>query len=110
MANTHTPLLQEFSRVADSYAINDQLSVLFRREVAEDSQKLQEFRMLSSELREAIRMRDQYIDELKMLTVESAYNVVGLSLAFTDRHGITELYGKLSSFKYERKVGIFMNE
>ncbi|GJU74194.1 hypothetical protein Tco_1265599 [Tanacetum coccineum] len=40
MANTHTPLLQEFSRVADSYAINDQLLVLFRREVAEDSQKL----------------------------------------------------------------------
>nr|GEW83229.1 hypothetical protein [Tanacetum cinerariifolium] len=54
------------SYLADSHATNDQLSVLFRREVAEDSQKVQEFRRLSSELREAVRMRDQYIDELKM--------------------------------------------
>ncbi|GKA21388.1 hypothetical protein Tco_0701377 [Tanacetum coccineum] len=37
-------------------------------EVAKDLQKLQEFCRLSSELREVVRMRDQYIDELKMLS------------------------------------------
>ncbi|GJT16544.1 hypothetical protein Tco_0875250 [Tanacetum coccineum] len=36
--------------------------------------------------------------------------VQGLSLAFIDRHGVAELYGKLSSFEDERKVGIFMDE
>ncbi|GKB16914.1 retrotransposon protein, putative, ty1-copia subclass [Tanacetum coccineum] len=39
---------------------------LFRRKVAEDSHKVQEFRRLSSELREVVRMRDRYINELKL--------------------------------------------
>ncbi|GKE26645.1 hypothetical protein Tco_1442029 [Tanacetum coccineum] len=57
------PLL---SRAADLHATNDQLLVLFRRKVAEDSHKVQEFRRLSSELREVVRMRDRYINELKL--------------------------------------------
>ncbi|GJU74318.1 hypothetical protein Tco_1265723 [Tanacetum coccineum] len=66
MANTYTPLLQELSRAAGSHDTKDQFSVLFRREVVEDSEKLQEYRRLSGELREAVRMRDGYINELKM--------------------------------------------
>ncbi|GKC72509.1 hypothetical protein Tco_1118392, partial [Tanacetum coccineum] len=54
------------SRAADLHATNDQLLVLFRRKVAEDSHKVQEFRRLSSELREVVRMRDRYINELKL--------------------------------------------
>ncbi|GJU78950.1 hypothetical protein Tco_1276020 [Tanacetum coccineum] len=49
-----------------SHDTKDQFSVLFRREVVEDSEKLQEYRRLSGELREAVRMRDGYINELKM--------------------------------------------
>ncbi|GJW08078.1 hypothetical protein Tco_1570501 [Tanacetum coccineum] len=66
MANTQTPLLQELSRTADSYDIRDQLSVLFQREVVEDSQKMHDYRRLSSELTEAVRMRDEYMNELQM--------------------------------------------
>ncbi|GJR16752.1 hypothetical protein Tco_0965279 [Tanacetum coccineum] len=39
MANTQLPLLQELSRASDSHDIRDQLPVLFRREVVEDSKK-----------------------------------------------------------------------
>ncbi|GJY10492.1 hypothetical protein Tco_0378677 [Tanacetum coccineum] len=66
MANPHTPFLKELPRDADSNDIKDQLSVLFQRVVAEDSQKMQDYRRLSSELREAVRMRDGYICELQM--------------------------------------------
>ncbi|GJV90906.1 hypothetical protein Tco_1538719, partial [Tanacetum coccineum] len=57
----------ELSRAADSYDINDQLSMLFRREVVEDSHKMHDYRRLSSELREAVRMRYEYMNELQML-------------------------------------------
>ncbi|GJU92565.1 hypothetical protein Tco_1317321 [Tanacetum coccineum] len=67
MANTQTPLLQELLHVVDSYDIKDQLLVLFQREVAEDSQKMHDYCRLSSELREAVRMRDEYMNELYML-------------------------------------------
>ncbi|GKE06732.1 hypothetical protein Tco_1398750 [Tanacetum coccineum] len=67
MANTQTPLLQELLRAADSYDIKDQLPVLFRREVVEDSHKMHDYRRLSSKLREAVRMEDEYINELQML-------------------------------------------
>ncbi|GKA42738.1 hypothetical protein Tco_0735398 [Tanacetum coccineum] len=59
-------LLQELSRAVDSHATKDQLAVLFRRETAKDAEKLREFHRLSTELRQAVRMRDRYIDELKM--------------------------------------------
>nr|GEY84312.1 hypothetical protein [Tanacetum cinerariifolium] len=65
---TPPPLLQELSRAANSHATNDQLAVLFRREVAEDYEKVRKFHRLSGELREAVRMRDRYINELKMST------------------------------------------
>ncbi|GKB38572.1 hypothetical protein Tco_0883514 [Tanacetum coccineum] len=148
MANTHvskdatdsvqsrSQLLQELSHDADSHDTKDQSSVLFRREVAEDSEKVYEYRRLSDDIREAVRMRDGYINELTMSdssdeVLESieimrrmqlddmkkasclkmhADLVQGLSLAFVDRHGVAELYGKLSSFEDERDVGIFMDE
>ncbi|GJS60622.1 hypothetical protein Tco_0655406 [Tanacetum coccineum] len=135
MANTHvskdatdsvqsrSQLLQELSHDADSHDTKDQSSVLFRREVAEDSKKVYECRRLSDDIREAVRMRDGYINELTMsdssdelpMTKDQfrkmhADLVQGLSLAFVDRHGVAELYGKLSSFEDERDVGIFMDE
>ncbi|GKC15342.1 hypothetical protein Tco_1012124, partial [Tanacetum coccineum] len=60
-------LLQELSRAADSYDITDQLSMLFRREVVEDSQRIHEYRRLCDELTECVRMRDEYMNELRML-------------------------------------------
>ncbi|GJV09287.1 hypothetical protein Tco_1346943 [Tanacetum coccineum] len=66
MANPHIPLLRELSHAADSNDIKDYLSVLFQREVVEDLQKIEDYRRLSSELREAARMRDGYISELQM--------------------------------------------
>ncbi|GJS47761.1 hypothetical protein Tco_0597882 [Tanacetum coccineum] len=67
MANTQTSLLQELSRAADLYDIKDQLAVLFQREVVEGSQKMHEYHRLSSELTEAVRMRDEHMNELQML-------------------------------------------
>ncbi|GJS87346.1 zinc finger, CCHC-type containing protein [Tanacetum coccineum] len=64
--NIYKPLLQDLSRVADSHDIRDQFLVLFRREVAEDSYKIHNYRRLSSKLREGVRMRDGYINELQM--------------------------------------------
>ncbi|GKD98466.1 hypothetical protein Tco_1382363 [Tanacetum coccineum] len=60
-------LLQELSRAADSYDIRDQLSILFRREVVEDSQRMHEYHRLSDELTEGVKMRDKYMNELRML-------------------------------------------
>ncbi|GKB97096.1 hypothetical protein Tco_0983233 [Tanacetum coccineum] len=65
MTNTQSPLLQKLARAADSHDIKDQLSVLFEREVIEDTQKMQSYYRLSNELREAVRMRDGYINELQ---------------------------------------------
>ncbi|GJZ88908.1 DNA helicase [Tanacetum coccineum] len=62
-----TSLLQELSRAADSYDIRDQLSVLFRREVVEDSQRMHDYRRLSAELTDGVKMRDEYMNELRML-------------------------------------------
>ncbi|GJY81015.1 hypothetical protein Tco_0493766 [Tanacetum coccineum] len=66
MSNPLTPLLKELSHAADSNDIRDQLSVLLQREVVKDLQKMEDYRRLSSELREAVRMRDGYISELQM--------------------------------------------
>nr|GEY90421.1 hypothetical protein [Tanacetum cinerariifolium] len=52
------------SRAVDSNDTNAQLAVFFRREAAEDSQKLREFRRLSTELRQAVRMRDRMRGEM----------------------------------------------
>ncbi|GKD24211.1 hypothetical protein Tco_1230425 [Tanacetum coccineum] len=65
MANTGTPLLQELARAADSDDIRDQLLVLFTREVAEDTEKMENYRQLSNQLRNDVRMRDKYIRELR---------------------------------------------
>nr|GEU97726.1 hypothetical protein [Tanacetum cinerariifolium] len=65
MANTCTSLLQELARAADSDDIRDQLLVLFTREVAEDIDKMENYRQLSGQLRNGVRMRDRYIRELQ---------------------------------------------
>ncbi|GKB87854.1 hypothetical protein Tco_0960126 [Tanacetum coccineum] len=49
-----SPLFRELTRVADSDNAKDQLSVLFRREVVEDSKKMEYFYKLSNELRETL--------------------------------------------------------
>ncbi|GJY41896.1 hypothetical protein Tco_0429166 [Tanacetum coccineum] len=64
MSNAQSPLLQELARAADSHNIKDQLSVLFKREVVEDRQNMQNYYRLSNKLNEAVRMRDGYINEL----------------------------------------------
>ncbi|GKE33181.1 hypothetical protein Tco_1452503 [Tanacetum coccineum] len=65
MANTHTLLLQELSRAADSHATNDQLSMLFRREVAKDSQKAHEFRSCDEILESIEIMRRMQLDDIE---------------------------------------------
>nr|GEZ98885.1 hypothetical protein [Tanacetum cinerariifolium] len=65
MANTDTPLLQELARTAESDDIRDQVLVLFTREVAEDTKKMENYRELSGQLRNGVRMRDRYIRELR---------------------------------------------
>nr|GEZ69357.1 hypothetical protein [Tanacetum cinerariifolium] len=64
--NKHRPFLQELPRAADSHDIRDQLSVLFRREVAEDLEKMEHYCRLSNELKNDVRMRDKYIRELQI--------------------------------------------
>ncbi|GKB90170.1 hypothetical protein Tco_0962442, partial [Tanacetum coccineum] len=58
-------LLEELAHAAESGVTKDQLIVLFEREVAEDAEKIRDFRRLSSELREAVRRRDAYVVELR---------------------------------------------
>ncbi|GJZ07789.1 hypothetical protein Tco_0542072 [Tanacetum coccineum] len=65
MANIGTPLLQDLARAADSDDIRDQLSVLFTREVADDTEKMKNYSQLSGELRNGVRMMDIYIRELR---------------------------------------------
>ncbi|GJZ00272.1 hypothetical protein Tco_0517701 [Tanacetum coccineum] len=60
-----TSLLQELARAADSDDIRDQLLVLFTREVVEDTEKMENYRRLSGDLRNGVRMRDKYIRELR---------------------------------------------
>ncbi|GJS43971.1 hypothetical protein Tco_0569014 [Tanacetum coccineum] len=64
MANIGRPLFHGLSRVADSHDIRYQLSVLFRREVAKDLVKMEDYFKLSDELRISVDMRDGYIIEL----------------------------------------------
>nr|GEU55365.1 hypothetical protein [Tanacetum cinerariifolium] len=54
MANTGTPLIQELARAADYDDIMDQLVVLFSREVAEDTEKMENYRQLSGQLRNGL--------------------------------------------------------
>ncbi|GJZ46145.1 hypothetical protein Tco_0593741 [Tanacetum coccineum] len=65
MANTGTPLLQEIAHAANSNDIRNQLSVLFTRDIAEDKEKMENYRHLSGDLRNGVRMRDRYIRELR---------------------------------------------
>ncbi|GJV81681.1 hypothetical protein Tco_1517551 [Tanacetum coccineum] len=56
---------QRLARAADYDDIRDQLLVLFTREVAEDTKKMENYRQLSNQLRNDVRMRDIYIRELR---------------------------------------------
>ncbi|GKA45466.1 hypothetical protein Tco_0738262 [Tanacetum coccineum] len=60
------PLLEELARAAKSDVMKDQLIVLFEREVAEDAEKIMDFRRLSSELRLTVRRRYGYIAKLRL--------------------------------------------
>ncbi|GJT48528.1 hypothetical protein Tco_0974685 [Tanacetum coccineum] len=63
----HVGCAHELAGVADSTDIKDQLLVLFRREANEESQKMHDYRRLSDELRENVRMRYAYIEEFQRL-------------------------------------------
>nr|GFB00256.1 hypothetical protein [Tanacetum cinerariifolium] len=65
--NCGMPMLHELAGATHSIDIKDQLSVLFRREVKEESQKMHDYHRLSDELRESVRMRDAYIEEFQRL-------------------------------------------
>nr|GEU70814.1 hypothetical protein [Tanacetum cinerariifolium] len=65
MANTDTPLHQELACATNSDDIRDQLLVLFTKEVAEDTEKRENYRQLYGQLRNGVRMRDRYIRELQ---------------------------------------------
>nr|GEZ47181.1 hypothetical protein [Tanacetum cinerariifolium] len=80
MANRGMPMLQELAGAADSTDIKDQLSVLFRREVKEETQKMHDYRRLSDELRESVRMRDAYIEEFQRLQMYVYSNEVTESI------------------------------
>ncbi|GJU12455.1 putative ribonuclease H-like domain-containing protein [Tanacetum coccineum] len=60
-------LLEELARAAESDVTKDQLIVLFEREVAEDVEKVRDFRRLSTQLREVVRRSDGYVAELRAL-------------------------------------------
>nr|GEU29094.1 hypothetical protein [Tanacetum cinerariifolium] len=122
MANTGTPLLQELARAADSDDIGDQLLVLFSREVAEDTEKMENYRQLSGQLRNGVRMRDRYIRELRTsdMSDEVAESIEILKRVQLDMEKesrlllmareIQKFYGELFSFQNKRKVGIIVNE
>nr|GEZ04681.1 hypothetical protein [Tanacetum cinerariifolium]GEZ87155.1 hypothetical protein [Tanacetum cinerariifolium] len=65
MANIDRPLFHELSRAADSHDIKDKLLVLFRREVAKDLVKMEDYFKRSDELRISVEVRDGYISELQ---------------------------------------------
>nr|GEX06195.1 hypothetical protein [Tanacetum cinerariifolium] len=56
----------ELARAANSNDIRDQLSVLFMREVNDQFEKMHDYCILSDELREDVRKRDAYIEDLQM--------------------------------------------
>nr|GEV11662.1 hypothetical protein [Tanacetum cinerariifolium] len=66
MANARKPLLQELARASNLHDIRDQFSLLFRREIVKDSEKMTEYRRIFDELSETVRIRDEYIKELWM--------------------------------------------
>nr|GEX33271.1 reverse transcriptase domain-containing protein [Tanacetum cinerariifolium] len=78
MANTGMSLLRELAGVADSTDIRDQLSVLFRREVNEESEKMSDYRRRYGEMvciksRELRFSRDSDIIAVKLLFVLKAF-------------------------------------
>ncbi|GJS47648.1 hypothetical protein Tco_0597769 [Tanacetum coccineum] len=83
MANTELPLLEELARDADSHDIKD-----FQREVIEDSKKMQDYYMLLSDMRETVRMRDEYINELRMI---NRSNEVGESIEVMRRMQLDDM-------------------
>ncbi|GKA86983.1 hypothetical protein Tco_0808694 [Tanacetum coccineum] len=63
MVNPCTPLLRELAHVADSNDIRDQLSVLFRREVVEDLQKIEDYRRYNEVAKSIEIMRCPHLDD-----------------------------------------------
>nr|GEW97759.1 hypothetical protein [Tanacetum cinerariifolium] len=55
----------ELARPTDSDDIRDQLLVLFTKEVSEDTEKMENYRQPSGQLRNGVRIRDTYNRELR---------------------------------------------
>ncbi|GJT39168.1 hypothetical protein Tco_0939033 [Tanacetum coccineum] len=60
MANSQTLLFQELSRAAESNDVRDQFSVLFQREVNEDSRRMENYLLESTEI-----MRQMQLDDME---------------------------------------------
>ncbi|GJT67973.1 hypothetical protein Tco_1019453 [Tanacetum coccineum] len=105
MSNTQLPLFQELACVADSRDIKDQLSVIFRREVFEDSQKMRDYYRLSNEITEAVRMRDEYMKELQRIPRSDA---VGKSVEIMRRMQVddTEAASRLMLMAAEMQIKV----
>ncbi|GJU03862.1 hypothetical protein Tco_1114200 [Tanacetum coccineum] len=69
------PLLEELSHVVGSHLTQDQLLVLFDREVAEDVGRVRKYMRLAGGLRDSMRRRHNYIGELKVL--KSCQHAIG---------------------------------
>ncbi|GJY45589.1 hypothetical protein Tco_0434652 [Tanacetum coccineum] len=57
---------KELARAAESDVTKDQLVLLFEREIAESVGKIEEYRRLCIELRANMRLRNDYISELRL--------------------------------------------
>ncbi|GJR20424.1 hypothetical protein Tco_0968951 [Tanacetum coccineum] len=88
MADKRVSLLEELSRAANSSDIKSQLVVLFRREVVEDSEKMENYHRLSNELEDGVNIRDGYINELQMCDVS---NEVFESIQITKRMQLDDM-------------------
>ncbi|GJZ19660.1 hypothetical protein Tco_0556250 [Tanacetum coccineum] len=99
------PLILELARAAGSDVTKDQLVVLFEREIAESVGKIKEFRRLCIELRANIRLRNDYIFELRLY--RSCDDILGsIAMLHTMQLDDTENVGRLLSMAREthRKV------
>ncbi|GJS99249.1 hypothetical protein Tco_0820419 [Tanacetum coccineum] len=99
------PLILELARAAGSDVTKDQLVVLFEREIAESVGKIKEFRRLCIGLRANIRLRNDYISELRLY--RSCDDIIGsIAMLRTMQLDDTENVGRLLSMAREtqRKV------
>ncbi|GKD36951.1 hypothetical protein Tco_1257158 [Tanacetum coccineum] len=85
MANTGTPLLQELAHAANSNYIRNQLLVLYIREIAEDREKMENYRQLSGDLRNGMQLDDMEKASRLLLMAREVQNKVFEKNAFIAR-------------------------